>query len=518
MQTYTLRKPAIRSRHGLVAAQNRHAAEAGAAVLARGGNAMDAAVVTALVLSVVEPWLSGVGGGGFLLHADAASGAVHTLDFNVLAPSGLQPADYSLGKSDSGNWFNWPAVEGERNVSGFTSICVPGAVAGLAAALERFGTLSWAEALEPAIAHAEAGLEVDWFACLTIALDAAGLARFPASAALFLDSGNPPRVSDGSRSTRRPMPAKARLLRRLALAGARDFYEGEIACTLARDLEAGGSSIRLADLARYQPAWHSPLIGQYGEWEVNAIPGLSGGPTLLQAAESLRAAGLNRFTPMPAAALAFASAIRDAYESRLTIMGHAASPEAGCTSHLSVVDASGSMVSLTNTLLSRFGSKVVLPEAGILMNNGMMWFDPRPGQPNSIEPGAKPLANMCPLILKAGGQPRLAIGAAGGRTIFPTVLQILSYMTDFGLSLEDAFHLPRIDASTPTVRVNALAGPEVAAAVATRYPVDVVADALYPVHFAVPSAVAREGADNVGMAHPFSPWAAVAVGDPVHGR
>ena len=514
MQTCTVRKPAVHSSHGLVAAQNRHAAEAGAAVLARGGNAMDAAVVTALVLSVVEPWLSGIGGGGLLLHGDGATGAVHTLDFNVLAPGGLNPADYPLAKTDSGNWFNWPAVEGDRNISGYTSICVPGAVAGFAAALERFGTLSWAEALQPAIEHAEAGLELDWFACLSIAQDAAGLAKHPASARIFLDDGRPPRVADGGRPARRPMPAKAKLLRRLAQAGARDFYEGEVAQTLARDLQAGGSAIRVSDLAQYQPTWNAPLIGQYGPWEVNAIAGLSGGPSFLQACKSLQDAGLHSRNGMPAAALAYATAIRTAYEKRLTTMGHAATPEAGCTSHISVVDASGTMVSLTNTLLSRFGSRVVLPEAGVLMNNGMLWFDPRPGQPNSLAPGAKPLANMCPLILKADGLPRLAIGAAGGRTIFPTVLQILSYMADFGMSLEDAFHTPRIDASAQTIRVNALAGPEVAAAIATKHPVEVVDDALYPSMFAVPSAVQRDGSVNTGMAHPFSPWAAVAIGAP----
>jgi len=517
MQTYTPCKAAVHSPHGLVAAQNRHAAEAGAAVLARGGNAMDAAVVTALVLSVVEPWLSGIGGGGFLLHGDGATGAVNTLDFNVIAAAGVNPADYPLGAAESGNWFQWPSVEGDRNVSGYTSICVPGAVAGLACALERFGTLCWSDALQPAIQHAESGLEVDWFACLSIALDAAGLARFPASARVFLEDGRAPRVSDGLRPARRPMPAKAKLLRRLAHAGARDFYEGEVAQTLARDLEAGGSAIRFADLARYQPAWHAPLVGQYGSWEVNAIPGLSGGTSFLQACNALQEAGLHRGTRMADAALVYATAIRTAYEKRLTTLGHAARPEVGCTSHLSVVDASGSMVSLTNTLLSRFGSKVVLPQAGVLMNNGMMWFDPRPGQPNAIAAGAKPLANMCPLIFKSEGLPHLAIGAAGGRTIFPTVLQIMSYMADFGMSLEEAFHAPRIDASTPTIRVNARAQPEVAAAIATKYPVEVVEDALYPVHFAVPSAVMREGGTNTGMAHPHSPWPAAVAGGPADG-
>ncbi len=196
-------------------------------------------------------------------------------------------------------------------------------------------------------------------------------------------------------------------------------------------------------------------------------------------------------------------------------MGHAATAEAGCTSHVSVVDRDGTMVALTNTHLSRFGARVVLPNAGIVMNNGMMWFDPRPDQPNSIAAGAKPLANMCPLILKRDGRPALAIGAAGGRTIFPTVLQLVSFLADFGLSLEDAFNRPRIDASTPTIRIDARVTADVAAAVARHFSVEVMEDTLYPVNFAIPSAVMRDraGPGFVGMAHPISAWAAVIASD-----
>lgn len=517
MQTFTLRKPEVRSPHGLVAAQNRYAAEAGAAVLANGGNAMDAAVVTALVLSVVEPWLSGIGGGGFLLHADGATGTVHTLDFNVMSPQNLDPEDYPLAGAKTGNWFDWPSVEGDRNIAGYGSICVPGAVAGFAEALSRFGTLSWCDALQPAIEHAERGLEVDWFTSLSLAVEAAALAKYPATAEIFLDNGRAPRASEREAVHYRPMPNKAKLLKRLAAAGARDFYEGEIAHLLVKDLRAGGSRIEAADLAAYRTHWRDPLVAGYRNLEINAIPGLSGGPTFLDACGRLAAYDLSPGTSIADAALAYATVIRDAYEKRLTTMGHAATPEAGCTSHLSVVDSSGTMVSLTNTLLSRFGSKVVLPGAGLLMNNGVMWFDPRPQQPNSIKGGVRPLANMCPLIVKRDGRPALAIGAAGGRTIFPTVLQILSYMVDRGLSLEDAFHAPRIDASTPTIRINAKADPAVAATVGMRYPVEIVEDTLYPVNFAIPSAVMRAGTENLGMAHPTSPWAAVAIGSAADG-
>lgn len=513
MQSWTLGKSEIRSPHGLVAAQNRHAALAGAAVLAKGGNAMDAAVVTALVLSVVEPWLSGIGGGGFLLHA-RSDGAVEALDFNVVSPSGIEAADYPLVPGKDGDWFDWPSVQEDRNLIGPGSICVPGAIAGLAAALERFGTLSWEEALAPAIAAAEQGLEVDWFASLCLAIDAAGLARFEASAELFLDNGRAPRVPERGPPTRRPMPRKAAVLRRLARAGARDFYEGETAALLARDLAAVGSKLSAADLAAYQPHWREPAAQAYRDRDIRVIPGLSGGPSFLETLSELTGS-LPEARNEAESAAAYATAIRNAYRRRLITLGHAsAARDPGCTSHLSVVDAAGNMVALTNTLLSRFGSKVVMPEAGFLMNNGMMWFDPRPGQPNSIAPSAKPLANMCPVIVLKEGRPEIAIGAAGGRMIFPALIQLLSYVIDRGMSLEQAFQTPRLDASGPTIKVNRAAAPDVAARIARDFPVEIVEDTLYPVNFAVPSAVRRDPVAglNHGMAHPTSPWSDVGIG------
>ncbi len=510
MQTFTVRREAIRSNHGLVAAQNRHAAEAGAAILSRGGNAMDAAVVTALVLSTVEPWLSGIGGGGFLLHAEGKTGKIDALDFNVRAAAGLDPADYPLANAQAGNWFAWPSVVGDRNVAGYGAVCVPGAIAGFAAALEKYGTISWHDALQPAIEHAERGLEIDWFAALCIAIEVAGLSRDPAISALLLDNGQAPKAGADTRRFK-PMTAKAKLLKRLAQAGAHDFYDGEAARMIAVDLEAGGSPIRAADLAAYRVEWLAPLMGKYRGYDVAAIPGLSGGPSFFDAAARVERAGIWRTTSPADAALIYARAIREAYEVRLTTMGHAATPQAGCTSHVSVVDRDGNFVSLTNTLLSRFGARVALPNAGFIVNNGMMWFDPRPGQPNSIAPGAKPLANMCPLLLGRNGRTEISIGAAGGRTIFPTLLQLVSYLADFGLSLEDAFHRPRIDASTPRIKIDLRAEGDVAAKIASAFPVELVEDTLYPVNFSIPSAVMRaEAGGFIGMAHPTSAWAAVA--------
>jgi len=506
--SWTIRKREIRSSKGLVACQNRLAAEAAAGVLTRGGNAVDAAVVATLTLSVVEPWLSGIGGGGFMLRADGATGEVTALDFNVVSPGALDSADYPLVAGRDGDWFDWPAVAGDRNISGYGSICVPGAIAGLEEALNRFGTIGFAEAAQPAIEHARQGLVVDWFTTLTLAVDAANIGRFPTSAEIFLRDGRAPRASDRGAEKYLPMPAKAAALERMAKVGARDFYEGEIAASLARELQEGGSRISARDLADYAPRWRDPIAVDYGGLTVHAMSGLSGGPTMADALRELSATLPSADALSGQTSLAFARAIRRASEHRLQSLGHASGES--CTTHVSVVDSSGTMVSLTNTLLSRFGSKVVLPGTGFLMNNGMMWFDPRPGQPNSIAPGVRPLANMCPLIATRNGQPHLALGAAGGRQIMPALVQLLSYVACFGMSLEQAFTSPRLDASNVTINVDRRARPDVATTLAQEFPVEIVDDTLYPVNFAIPSAVLRDGDTFIGMAHHNHPWAAVA--------
>jgi len=506
-QTWTLTKPQVVSDGGIVVAQNAEAARAGARVLAQGGTAMDAAVVTACVLSVVEPWLSGFGGGGFLVHG-AADGTVETLDFNLVAGQGVDQASYPLAGGAGGDWFNWPAVEQDRNLIGPASICVPGAIEGFAAALERHGSLSWADALAPAIELAERGMRVDWFAELAFAIDRPGLSRDAEARALFLDQAHRMEASDGTEGALLPMPKKAAMLRRLAEAGPRDFYEGQLAQALSADLAQMGAPVTAADLARYRATWRPSATAPYRDRWVHVVPGLSGGPSLLEALAGLSRLDIGALDEATRAAHC-ADAMRAAYERRLTTMGHAAG-SGDCTSHVSVVDRHGNMVALTNTLLSRFGSKVVSPSLGLLLNNGMMWFDPRPGQPNGIAPGARPLANMCPVIVTRDGRPEIALGAAGGRQIFPAVLQVLSSLIDLSLSPGEALHAPRLDASTPTILVNRRAAADVATAISASHPVQIVEDGVYPVRFAVPSlAVCGQGrGPNVGAAHPPSPWAA----------
>ncbi len=506
-------KPAKVSTEGIVVAQHGRAAAAGSGILAAGGNAVDAAVATAFALGVVEPWMSGLGGAGYLVYGDAASRTVQVVDFGLIAASGLDPGRYKLTGGVGGDLFGWPLVEGDRNLKGYESICVPGSVDGLGLALERFGRKSLAEVMAPAIAIADEGLPVSWYTTLSIAVSAAELAEFAGSRAVFLPNGLPPAPASDSSLRHLPRPDLAATYRRLAEAGRRDFYEGELAAAILTDLHDGGSVISAADLAAYHAEIVAPHTLDYGGVRLHAAPALTGGPTYLKAMAGIekRTGWRLRAYPDAGTFIAYAEAISEAFAERFKTMGYA--NPASHTTHLSVVDRDGNMVALTNTLLSRFGSKVVLPKTGIMMNNGMMWFDPRPGGPNALAAGKRPLSNMCPVVATRDGVPWAALGASGGRRIIPAVTQLTSFIVDFSMPLEKAFAVPRLDASGNKILVDNRFPPEVIDALAARMTVEVVEEAVYPGQFANPSAVMRPagGNRNTGMAHIHSPAAAAVI-------
>ena len=513
-----MRKPALESAAGIVASQHYAASEVGAQVLAEGGNAVDAAVSAGLAIGAIEPWMSGLGGGGFMVVYEAEARRAWCVEFGMRASTEIDPADYPLapGAGTDTDLFAWPAVEGERNVAGPLSVAVPGFVAGHALALERFGTRSWAEALGPAIRLARDGIEVDWFTTLKIASEAPALARDAESARVFLANGQPPAAVWGG-----PLPSirlgeLASTLTRLAEAGPRDFYEGEIASALVADARSLGVRLNEEDLRACRATLGPAGTARYRGSTVHAPTGLSAGPTLRHALGLLapRLDGAGR--PGAEAYLAYADALCEAYRHRLESLGEGADSGQGCTTHLSVVDGDGNMVALTQTLLSLFGSKVTFPRTGILMNNGIMWFDPRAGRPNSIAPGRQPLSNMCPVVAERGDGFRVAVGASGGRRILPAVLQLLSFMLDYRLSVDDAVHQPRLDASgEPVLDVDEGLGEAVIDALAARHSVRVRYDSVYPAQFACPNVVARDEARgiNYGGAFVKSPWAAAAAGE-----
>jgi len=509
-------KKAKVSAEGIVVAQHGRAAAAGAEILAAGGNAVDAAVATAFALGVVEPWMSGLGGAGYLVFGDAAKRSVEVVDFGLIAASGLDPGRYKLTGGVDDQLFGWPLVEGDRNVKGYESICVPGSVDGLGLALERFGRKSLAEVMAPAIRMADEGLPVTWYTTLSIAVAAAELNQFAGSRAVFLPGGLPPAPASDVSLRHLPRPDLAATYRRLAEAGRRDFYEGALAAAIVADLREGGSVISAADMAAYRAAVVAPHTLDYRGVRLHAGPALTGGPTFLAAMAGIdrRMGWRPRAYPDTETFIAYAESLSEAFAERLKTMGYA-SP-ASHTTHLSVVDRDGNMVALTNTLLARFGSKVVLPKTGITMNNGMMWFDPRPGGPNALAAGKRPLSNMCPVVVTRDGVPWAALGASGGRRIIPAVTQLASFIIDFSMPLEKAFAVPRLDASGETIFVDNRFPPEVIDALATRMKVEIVEESVYPGQFANPSAVMRpaSGQLNTGMAHVHSPAAAAMIAAP----
>ena len=510
---WAVSKPAVRVKGGVVAAQHLSAAEVGAEVLAAGGNAVDAALAASLALAVLEPWMSGLGGGGLMVIAPNDGTPPEVIDFGMIAPLALDPADYPLTGERDQDLFGWPAVLDARNVSGPLAIAVPGQAAGLGLAFERYASLPWRELCAPAIALARQGLPVDWHSGLRIAFAARELCRFEVARAIYLPDGLPPAPPlDGSLG-RLPLGRLAATLERIAEAGLEDLLTGELARLLVADVRQAGGVLSEDDLSRYRARRALPLAIAHGDAVIQAAPGLSAGPTLAHAL-ALIAGKVPAGPPGAAAYVAWADALLAAYERRLATMGEAPDRQApACTTHLAVVDRRGTMVSLTQTLLSLFGSKIVSPQTGILLNNGIMWFDPRPGRPNSMAPGKRPLANMCPLIATRDGAPWFALGASGGRRILPAVMQLSSMLIDGGLDLESAFHLPRIDVSgEPYVTADRRLAPAIQEALAARFELRSVTPTVHPNLFACPSAVLRDPASGeaLAMTDPFQPVAGAA--------
>jgi len=508
--SHVIRKPAVSSNGGIVASQHKIASQIGAQVLAEGGNAMDAAVTTAFAVAVLEPWMSGIGGGGHMMVHDAHNATTHALSYGMIAPLELDPADYPLsGSGLSSDLFPWPEVVDDRNSLGPTSIGVPGQVDGMRVLLERFGTRSWEEVLAPAIALAEEGMRIDWFASLVIGTATPILNRYPASREMFLDDGFAP-IPPWSPTTtlRKPFPKLAKTLRHLAKHGPREFYEGDLARSIVDSIRKAGGCLSLDDLRGYEAQLLKPLEVDYRGTSIRVIPELNAGPTLVEALGELTERMTPESVPAGHTFSMIATVLQEVYASRLERMGDVEGGRGpSCTTHLCVVDKEGSMVTLTQTLLSIFGSKFVVPESGILMNNGLMWFNPEPGHPNSMVPGKRALANTCPAIglHERGG---FAVGASGGRKIMPAVLQLISFLLDSGMTLDEAIHHPRIDVSGGEIVVADRKLPEAAQqALAEKFSLHPTDRVAFPLPFACPSLVQREDGVNHGGSEISSPWA-----------
>lgn len=490
---------------GMVASKTAHASEAGAAVLARGGNAIDAAVTTAFVAGVVEPWMNGLGGGGYLVAHLADRNETVVVEYPVIAPLGATPDMYTPMPKGAPASYHWDAMVDDANVIGHRSVSVPGTVAGLALALERYGTISLADAIAPAIVLAEAGFAVGWETSFWISRDHANLSRYAETRKIFCDGGGSPLFAKGADDFPRLRQTElAATLRTIAEQGPRAFYEGEFAQKAVAHLSEHGAPYALEDFARYQATVSPALRVPYRGRDVWTTSGPTGGTTLAQSLLLLNGFELDRLDHNGAESLhlmteAFRIAYADRYayfadpsqvetpfetvlskdyldqrRSEITDravdhqpgdraalglrhaleMTPADASRGGCTTHLSVSDRFGNAVSLTQTLLNGFGSRVIIPGTGVLMNNGMMWFDPVPGRANSIAGGKLGLSNMAPLVVTQNGRAMAAIGSSGGRRIMNCNAELAMSVIDHGASIQEAVSAPRIDASTPDLLVD----------------------------------------------------------------
>ncbi len=501
-------KQAVRGK-GVVVAQNVKAAEVGASILRQGGNAIDAAVATGMAIGALEPWMSGIGGVGFMTIWSAKEGRAWTVDYGPISARKLDPSVYKIVGPGPANPFAWPDILEQRNEVGYHSIAVPGMVAGLAKALERFGTMAWKNVLAPGVALAERGMELDWYMQVMIANGAEHLSKFPASKAAYLPDGGRVPTNDWQGTTRYLKLGKlGETMRRLAEGGPREYYEGSLARDIAADLAEGGSAISYDDLKNYEARIVEPLAFEHHGVTINVAGGLTAGPTLRRTIELAGERTKGKGAPDAAFFAAIAEGMHTAYDERLKTLGD--KPTNTCTTHFCAADSEGNMVALTQTLMSLFGSNVMLPRTGITMNNGMLWFDPEPNRPNSIAPGKRPLCNICPVVVVKDGKPWFCIGASGGRRIVPAVAQLALMQIDRGLDVETAFHQPRIDVSgVGPIRVNRDLPDAVKKAIAARLPIVEVGNQVSPLGFANPSCIVRDPATGelTGMNEVMSPWA-----------
>ena len=514
-------KPSARSIGGIVVTQNRVASEIGARVLKEGGNAIDAAIAAAFAVGVVEPWMSGIGGVGALVHRDAKTGKVTCVDFGGRSPKGLKIEDFPLaGGVDVGNLFGWPAVIGNVNTVGAKAIVAPTQPAGLALAHQMLGTKRWRDLVAPAIALAEMGQLVDWHTTLVIATALGDLQNDAGTRERFLRGGLPPvppAPQAGVPQLRLPAPRLARTLTAIAADGAGALYEGALARSIADDVQALGGYLTTEDMAAVKPVAREPLRQDYGRHSIYGFPELTGGPTMALAFQHLaKHGGKPGAEPDGDRFVAYGRALEHAWEDRFRRMGDAGERSMPTsTTHLSVVDRHGNVVTLTQTLLSLFGSRVLLPGSGILMNNGINWFDPRPGGPNGLAPDRRGLSNYVPTIM-ASGDDVVGIGGCGGRRIIPAVFQLLAMIADFGFDLDRAFHQPRIDVSGGSgVSVDRRLPEATKAALAAAFETVEAEPVPYPMPFTIAGAVRSAAGVHEGATEPEQPWSEAVSEDDV---
>jgi len=464
---------AAQARRQMVAAEGDLAAKAGLEILRHGGNAIDAAAAVSLALGVTNSSSCGIGGGGFMLIYLAKTGNLYGLDYRERAPAAATPTMYLRdGKPDE-----------DLARDGPLAVAVPGEIAGLDAALRRFGTMRFSQVAAPAIKLARDGFPLSPHMANEVARSAPKIAHDPGLFTTFFDTGGAPLKAGDTIH----VPNLATLMERLGDDPAKNFYHGEIASQIAAYMKDHGGLVTADDLAGYAPVWRDPIHLPYRNYEVYTMPPPSSGgvvleifgmlamgriaglgvdspPYLARMIELMRQGFIDRhqyadpaFVEVPLAHLLSPAHIAEARDRALHRVAPPPATSAAHdhgTSNFCVVDKDGNVVDVTTTVNLVFGSKMMVPALGLVLNDEMDDFSIAPGVPNAfklvqskanaIAPGKRPLSSMSPIIVMRDGRPVLVAGASGGPLIISGVVQVAVDVLDFGLDPEAAIDEPRI--------------------------------------------------------------------------
>ncbi len=470
--TFRCEKQPATATRGMVVTNHPLASAAGVEMLAAGGNAIDAAIAAFFTLTVVEPMMVGVLGGG-MAHIRLADGRHVVIDNQSMAPLATGPTTYTPDPKAAPGTMD---VIGRKNALGPTSVATPGNLKGWCEALARFGTFSLADVMEPAIRHASRGFRVTGYLHECVTDCAADMALDAEIARLYLPDGTP--IKPG---TRLVTGDYAETLRSIAKDGPDLLYTGALGAHYADHMAKSGGYISRDDLTRYRTIDRDALRGTYRGFDIVGPPPPSSGPlhiiqmlnilegydigalgfgsadTLHLLAEVMKIAFADRaaatadpaFVKVPVEKLLSKSY---AAERRARIdLGRAqqwsaevAAGEGAHTTHLTVADGSGNIVASTQTINSLFGARYIVPGTGMIPNNYMFVFTPHPGRASSVAPGKRVTSSMSPVIVLRDGKPRFALGLPGGLRIFPSVMQALSNLIDHGMSVQEAVEASRI--------------------------------------------------------------------------
>ncbi|MCW3979045.1 MAG: gamma-glutamyltransferase [Candidatus Bathyarchaeota archaeon] len=473
----THKKEVVASR-GVVVANHPLASSAGVEMLAHGGNAFDAAVASLFALTVVEPMMVSMFGAGFFVFRDAETGRIETLDNYAVSPKAATDDMYTTVERREPGQYLFETV-GRENMVGRLSVATPGTLKGWERMIQEHGTFSLSEVMAPAIRLARRGYRASQYLAQVVKMAKADIERFPETAETFLPGGKP--LEQGRHVV---MPDYAETLENVAKGGSDALYRGELGRAVIDDMEENGGILTMEDLKNYEVITREPVWGTYRDrYEVYSMaPGSSGGVHIIQMLNLLErfdvpslSFGSVEYVHLFAEVLKIAFADRQEFlgdpskvevpiegivskeyaKERVGEIGEVAgvySPgdpatyagDSSDTTHVSAMDSDGNMVAATQTLFSAFGSKVTVPGTGMLLNNCMGLFDPRPGRANSVAGGKRMLSSMAPTIVTRDGSPYMCIGTPGGTRIFPSVCQALVNVIDFGMTIQQAVEAPRV--------------------------------------------------------------------------